>query len=139
MNHSLRSGSWQACVPTRCARVHGTPMHHSLRSGAWQASGMYAREQISVTSRASPREASCRAPAKRLAGPMTSDHLADNPITRRVREFAERVRQVQDRDLYLYLEPVEAIGGPPGAIAGPGGPLGCRSPFLACLGPPGTK
>src|SRR2546427_12927873 len=113
-------------------------MHHSLRSGARQASGMYAREQISVTSRASPREASCRAPAKRLAGPMTSDHLADNPITRRVREFAERVRQVQDRDLYLYLEPVEAIGGPRVAIARRAVLLGSSYPYLGFVGASGS-
>src|SRR5436309_14796515 len=55
-------------------------------------------------------EAACR--------PMTSDHLASNPILRRVREFAGRVRQVQERDLYLYLEPVQAIDGPRVTIEG---------------------
>src|SRR2546428_1519149 len=81
-------------------------------------------------------KASCLAPAKRLAGPMTSDHLAANSITRRVREFAERVRRVQDRDLYLYLEPVEAIGGPRGTIAGRSVLLGSSYSYLGLLGHP---
>src|SRR3989442_10916413 len=81
-------------------------------------------------------KASCLAPAKRLAGPMTSDHLAANSITRRVREFAERVRRVQDRDLYLYLEPVEAIGGPRATIAGRSVLLGLSYSYLGLLGHP---
>src|SRR2546425_7691247 len=81
-------------------------------------------------------KASCLAPAKRLAGPMTSDHLAANSITRRVREFAERVRRVQDRDLYLYLEPVEAIGGPRVTIAGRSVLLGSSYSYLGLLGHP---
>src|SRR2546428_13809866 len=59
--------------------------------------------------RASPREASCLAPAKRLAGPMTSDHLGVNAIPRRVLEFAEVCRTVQDGDRYLYLQTIVAI------------------------------
>src|SRR2546427_1729759 len=86
--------------------------------------------------RASPRKASCLAPAKRLAGPMTSDHLAVNAITRRVREFAERVRRVQDRDLYLYLQPVEAIGGPRVTIGGRSVLLGSSYSYLGLLGHP---
>src|SRR3989441_2773923 len=81
-------------------------------------------------------KASCLAPAKRLAGPMTSDHLAANSITRRVREFAERVRRVQDRDLYLYLEPVVAIGGPRVTIAGRSVLLGSSYSYLGLLGHP---
>src|SRR2546428_7644829 len=81
-------------------------------------------------------KASCLAPAKRLAGPMTSDHLAANSITRRVREFAERVRRVQDRDLYLYLEPVEAIGGPRVTIAGRSVLLGSSYSYLGLFGHP---
>src|SRR3989441_12935353 len=81
-------------------------------------------------------KASCLAPAKRLACPMTSDHLAANSITRRVREFAERVRRVQDRDLYLYLEPVEAIGGPRGTIPGPSVLLGSSYSYLRPVGHP---
>src|SRR3989441_8136089 len=79
-------------------------------------------------------KASCLAPAKRLACPMTSDHLAANSITRRVREFAERVRRVQDRDLYLYLEPVEAIGGPRVTIAGRAVLLGSSYSYLGLFG-----
>src|SRR3989442_15400135 len=81
-------------------------------------------------------KASCLAPAKRLAGPMTSDHLAANSITSRVRGFAARVRRVQDRDLYLYLEPVEAIGGPRVTIAGRSVLLGSSYSYLGLLGPP---
>src|SRR2546428_8398145 len=67
---------------------------------------------------------------------MTSDHLAVNAITRRVREFAERVRRVQDRDLYLYLEPVEAIGGPRVTIGGRSVLLGSSYSYLGFLGHP---
>src|SRR5213592_1212139 len=73
-------------------------------------------------------EAPCR--------PMTSDHLASNPITRRVREFAGRVRQVQERDLYLYLEPVQAIGGPRVTIEGRSVLLGSSYSYLGLLGHP---
>src|SRR3989442_10540787 len=84
-------------------------------------------------------KASCLAPAKRLAGPMTSDHLAANSITRRVREFAERVRRVQDRDFYLYLEPVEAIGGPPGNLPRRAVLLGSSCSYLGLFGLPETE
>jgi len=67
---------------------------------------------------------------------MTSDHLAANSITRRVREFAERVRRVQDRDLYLYLEPVQAIGGSRVTIAGRSVLLGSSYSYLGLLGHP---
>src|SRR2546428_13799330 len=55
-------------------------------------------------------KASCLTLAKRLAGPMTSDHIETNSITRRVREFAERVRRTPDHDLYLQLAKVQTIG-----------------------------
>lgn len=67
---------------------------------------------------------------------MTSDHLASNPITRRVHEFAERVRHVKDRDLYLYLEPVEAIDGPRVTIEGRSVLLGSSYSYLGLLGHP---
>src|SRR5713226_2360655 len=67
---------------------------------------------------------------------MTSDHLASNPITRRVHEFAERVRHVKDRNLYLYLEPVEAIDGPRVTIEGRSVLLGSSYSYLGLLGHP---
>jgi glycine C-acetyltransferase len=67
---------------------------------------------------------------------MTTDHLTANPITRRVREFADRVRQVQERDLYLYLEPVEAVAGSRVTIRGRSVLLGASYSYLGLLGHP---
>jgi glycine C-acetyltransferase len=67
---------------------------------------------------------------------MAPDHLASNPITRRVRELVERVRHVQERELYLYLEPVEAVGGPRVTIEGRSVLLGSSYSYLGLLGHP---
>lgn len=67
---------------------------------------------------------------------MTADHLATNPITRRINEFATRVRQVQERQLYLYLEPVEALRGPRVTIKGRSVLLGASYSYLGLLGHP---
>ncbi len=67
---------------------------------------------------------------------MTADHLATNPITRRVNEFATRVHQVQERQLYLYLEPVEALRGSRVTIKGRSVLLGASYSYLGLLGHP---
>src|SRR2546425_4092626 len=71
-----------------------------------------------------------------MRSPMTTDHLATNPITRRVNEFATRVHRVQERQLYLYLEPVEALRGPRVTIAGRSVLLGASYSYLGLLGHP---
>lgn len=67
---------------------------------------------------------------------MTSDHLASNPISRRVQEFAARVVRVQERNLYLYLEPVAGIAGSRVTIAGRSVLLGASYSYLGLLGHP---
>lgn len=70
---------------------------------------------------------------------MSFRDLVSNPISRRVREFAERVRRVQDRDLYLYLEPVAAIGGSHVTIEGRRVLLGASYSYLGLLGHPAIE
>lgn len=70
---------------------------------------------------------------------MSFRDLTSNPISRRVREFAERVRRVQDRDLYLYLEPVAAIGGSHVTIDGRRVLLGASYSYLGLLGHPAIE
>ncbi len=67
---------------------------------------------------------------------MTSEYLASNPITRRVQEFAARVVRVQERNLYLYLEPVAGIAGSRVTIAGRSVLLGASYSYLGLLGHP---
>ncbi|MDR7401292.1 MAG: aminotransferase class I/II-fold pyridoxal phosphate-dependent enzyme [Armatimonadota bacterium] len=62
-----------------------------------------------------------------------------NPITRRVREFAGRVRRVQERNLYLYLQPVEALGGAYVTIGGRQVLLGSSYSYLGLLGHPAIE
>lgn len=70
---------------------------------------------------------------------MSFRDLASNPISRRLREFAERVRQVQERNLYLYLEPVAAIGGSHVTIEGRRVLLGASYSYLGLLGHPAIE
>lgn len=70
---------------------------------------------------------------------MSFHDLSSNPISRRVREFAERVRRVQNRDLYLYLEPVAAIGGSHVTIEGRRVLLGASYSYLGLLGHPALE
>jgi len=67
---------------------------------------------------------------------MTLEHLAANPITRRVQEFAARVVRVQERNLYLYLEPVSGIAGARVTIGGRSVLLGSSYSYLGLLGHP---
>lgn len=70
---------------------------------------------------------------------MSFRDLASNPISQRLREFAERVRQVQERNLYLYLEPVTAIGGSHVTIDGRRVLLGASYSYLGLLGHPAIE
>jgi len=70
---------------------------------------------------------------------MSFRDLASNPISRRLREFAERVRQVKERNLYLYLEPVAAIGGSHVTIEGRRVLLGASYSYLGLLGHPAIE
>lgn len=61
------------------------------------------------------------------------------PIGRRIREFASRVRQVQSQDLYFYLQAVEAIDGAYVRIGGRRLLLGSSYSYLGLLRHPAIE
>ena len=61
------------------------------------------------------------------------------PIGRRIRELADRVRKVQSQDLYFYLEPVQAVDGAYVTIAGRQLLLASSYSYLGLLGHPAVE
>lgn len=61
------------------------------------------------------------------------------PITRRIAEFATRVRSVKADDLYFYLQPVEAVEGAHVTIGGRSLLLGSSYSYLGLLGHPAIQ
>jgi 8-amino-7-oxononanoate synthase len=59
-----------------------------------------------------------------------------DPISRRIDEFARRVRRVKADDLYFYLQPVEAIDGAYVTIGGRSLLLGSSYSYLGLIGHP---
>lgn len=62
-----------------------------------------------------------------------------DPISRRINEFATRVRTVKADDLYFYLQPVEAIEGAHVTIGGRSLLLGSSYSYLGLLGHPAIQ
>jgi glycine C-acetyltransferase len=61
------------------------------------------------------------------------------PIERRIREYAERVRWGKAEGVYLYLQPVEAVGGAYVTIGGRRMLLGSSYSYLGLLGHPAIQ
>lgn len=70
---------------------------------------------------------------------MLSGTARPDPISRRIREFADRLHGAQAQNLYVYLKPVESLAGPRVGIGGRTVLLGSSYSYLGLLGHPAIE